>query len=228
VAYSALPTNAVEFECDVSGETATTLTDAKPVSTNATLYCPQYMPTPEISRVLSMRKTFRYDDVFVTQFAVGAGLSVNQTITPGLSNAKKLILYPYFTSGSNFLANPLLSPFSGEPNCTSPLAVINQFQVMIGNVPAFNQPQNYDWAQFIQEMGDVAPNSLLSARTWNQLYRYYCVNIQRRLNSEDGSSKSIQVSLNNPTTCNMNIIALVHFEREITVDTVSGQIIQGM
>lgn len=229
MAYTALPTNAVEFECDVSGEALTTgLTTAQPISTNATLYCPQYSPTPEITRSLSMRKTLRYDDVFVTQFAVKAGTSINQTITPGISNAKKLILYPYFTSGSTFLANPLLSPFSGEPNTTSPLAVLSQLQVMLGNVPAFNQPQNYDFNQFLQEMGDVADKSLLSLRMWNQLYRYYCVNLQRRLNSEDGSSKSIQVSLYNPTVCDMNIIAFVHFEREITVDTVSGQITQGM
>lgn len=230
------------FTADISGVNSTTLTTAKAIQSNAVLYAPYYVATPEVDRSLTFKKTIRYNERFVTQFSIAKSGNYTATLSPGISNPKRVILYPYFTgagdsSNSGFLTNPLLSPFDGAPNTTSPFAAIKDLQIYVGNVPMYQQPVTMDYATWLNEVAqngldggivDEASSGLLSQRTWNQLYRYYTCDIGRRMNSEDGASKSIQISCTNATVCPMTVIAIIHYEREITVDTASGQVMQSM
>ena len=231
----------VTFTADISAVASSTLTTAAVIQNNAILHAPYYSATPEINRVLSMKKTIRYNERFVTEFNIAANGSVNQTLTPGISNPTRVILYPYFTgagsSGNTFSSNPLLSPFDGCPSTTSPFASLKNFQLNVGNQPMFQSPINFDYQTFLNEVSPLGldggqdnkmTSGLLNQRSWNQLYRYYTVDVSRRLNSEDGASKSIQISCTNATTCPMRVIAIIHYQKEITVDTASGQITQGM
>ena len=215
---------------------------AQPVSTTARLVCPYYVANPTIDRALSMKKTIRYVERFVTEFSIPANGNVNQTLSPGIRNPKKLVLYPYFTgAGSSgntgFLANPLLSPFDGCPATTSPFAALSKWQVIVGGQPMFQQPVDSDYEVFLQEVSKTGLDGglnvqqgtgVLDQRKWNQLYRYHCVDIGRRLGGDDGSSKAVQVSLTNSTNCPMNIIAIIHYEREIIVDTATSMVSQMM
>lgn len=71
-------------------------------------------------------------------------------------------------------------------------------------------------------------SGLLSQRLWNQMYRYYTVDIGRRIAGDDGASKSIQLSAYNPCANAMRLICIVWYERELTVDTAMGSITQGV
>jgi hypothetical protein len=231
----------VTFTADINATTSN-LSTAVPTQQNAVLYAPYYIATPEVDRALTFRKTIRYNERFVTQFSLAASGNYTATLSPGISNPKRVILYPYFTGAgssgnTSFLTNPLLSPFDGVPVTTSPFAALKDLQLYVGNVPMFQQPVNMDWQTFSNEVAqngldggliDQAASGLLSQRTWNQLYRYYTVDVGRRMNSEDGASKSIQISCTNATQCPMTVIAIIWYEREISVDTASGMITQGM
>jgi hypothetical protein len=230
------------FTADISATASASLTTATPIQTNAILHAPYYVATPEVDRSLTTRKTIRYNERFVSQFNMSASGSFNGTLTPGISNPKRVILYPYFTGAgasgnSGFLTNPLLSCFDGTPSTTSPFAAIKDLQVYVGNVPMYQSPVSQDWQTFLNEVSslgdnggevDQASSGLLSSRTWNQLYRYYTVDIGRRMNSEDGASKSIQLSCTNATTCPMTVVAIIWYEREVTIDTASGMVMQSM
>lgn len=230
------------FTAEISAIASTTLTTATPIQTNAILHAPYYVATPEVDRALTTRKTIRYNERFVTQFNMAASGSFNGTLSPGISNPKRVILYPYFTGAgasgnSGFVTNPLLSPFDGCPSTTSPFAAIKDWQLYVGNSPMFQQPVTMDWQTFSNEVSqngldggivDQSSSGLLSQKMWNQLYRYYTCDIGRRMNSEDGASKSIQISCSNATTCPMTVIANIWYEREVQIDTASGMIIQGM
>lgn len=230
------------FTCDIDGTPSATLTTATAIQTNAMLHCPYYQATPEVDRALSMRKQIRYNERFVTQFSLTANGNYTATLSPGISNPKRVILYPVFsgagTSGnSGFLTNPLLSPFDGAPSTTSPFAALKDLQIYCGNLPMFQQPISMDWSTFCNEVAqngldgglvDQGASGLLSQRTWNQLYRYYTVDLSRRMNSEDGASKSIQIQCTNATNCPMSVVAIIWYEREITIDTASGMVSQGM
>lgn len=229
------------FTAEISATASATLTTATAPMQNARLVAPYYVATPEVDRALTTKKTIRYNERFVTQFAIGASNQVNLTLTPGISNPKRVILYPYFTGGNSvntgFLANPLLSPVDSVPATTSPFAALKDLQLYVGNVPMFQSPITLDYDTFLNEvaqqgldggLSDQQASGLLSQRLWNQLYRFYTCDIGRRMGSEDGCSKSVQVQCSNATSCPMSVIAIIWYEREITVDTASGQIAQGM
>ena len=238
---NASATAPVTFTADINA-TASNLATAVPTQQNAILHCPYYQATPEVSRALTFRKTVKYNERFVTQFSLAASGNYTATLSPGISNPKRVILYPYFTGAgtsgnTSFLTNPLLSPFDGCPSTTSVFAAIKDLQLYVGNVPMFQQPVNMDWQTFNNEVAqngldgglvDSASSGLLSARNFSSLYRYYTVDVGRRMNSEDGASKSIQISCTNATVCPMTVIAIIWFEREIVVDTASGQVSQSM
>lgn len=232
----------VVFKADINGTTSGGCPLALPTQSNAILYAPYYVATPEVDRALTFKKTIRYNERFVTQFSLTDGGQANQTLTPGISNPKRVILYPYFTGpgssgNSGFITNPLLSPFDSVPSTTSPFASLANLQLYCANMPIFQTPINMDWQTFANEVAqngldggsvDQASSGLLSQRTWNQLYKYYTVDLSRRQNGSDGASKSIQISCSNPTKCPMNVIAIIWYEREITVDTASGMVMQSM
>ena len=238
---NASATAPLTFTADINA-TASNLTSAVPSQQNAVLHAPYYIATPEVDRALTFKKTIRYNERFVTQFSLAASGNYTATLSPGISNPKRVILYPYFTGAgssgnTSFLTNPLLSPFDGCPSTTSPFAALKDLQLYVGNVPMFQQPVNMDWQTFSNEVAqngldgglvDSSASGLLSQRLWNQLYRYYTCDVGRRMNSEDGASKSIQISCTNATTCPMTVVAIIHYEREISVDTASGMVSQSM
>jgi hypothetical protein len=231
----------VTFRADINATTSN-LSTAKYIQTNAVLYAPYYVATPEVDRNLTMKKTVRYNERFVTQFNLTENGNFSGTLSPGISNPKRVILYPYLTGAgtsgnSGFITNPLLSPFDGTPFTSSPFAAIKDWQLYVGNVPMFQQPVTQDFQTFLNEVSqngedgglvDTRSSGLLNQRLWNTLYRYYTCDIGRRMNSEDGASKSIQISCTNATNCPMTVIAIIHYEREIVVETASGQIMQTM
>lgn len=240
VAFNAT-SSGLRLRSEISAVTSSILSTAQPIQQNALFYAPYYVATPEVDRALTMKKTIRYNERFITQFNVAANGNFTGTLTPGISNPKRLIMYPYFTgagsSGFTFQTNPLLSPFDGTPSTTSPFAAVKDWQVFVGNVPMFQQPVTQDWLTFNNEVAqcgeegglvDTRSSGLLNQELWNTLYRYYTIDLGRRLNSENGASKSVQVSLTNATNCPMTIVAIIHYEREITVDTASGMVVQGM
>ena len=233
-------TGTVTFKAEVSAVKSANLTTADTIMTNARLICPYFVANPSIDRALSQKSQFRYEESFVTQFSIDKNGSYNGTITPGISNPRRIILFPYFTGpgdsgNAGFVSNPLISPFDGVPSTTSPFAALKELQVYVGNRPIYQSPISYDYDNWLQEnsllgvdggLNKEVSSGLLSQRQWNQLYRYYTVDIGRRMDSEDGASRSIQVSLSNATTCPMTCIAIVLYEREVVFDTVSGMIQQ--
>lgn len=237
---SSVATAPVTFTAEISA-VQSTLTGATPQTQTARLVAPYYVASPEVDRALTMKKTIRYNERFVTQFSIAASGQQNLTLTPGISNPKRVILYPYFTGAgtsgnTTFVSNPLLSPFDSAPATTSPFAALKELQFYVGNVPMFQAPTSLDYDAFLNEVAedgvDGGQNSehasgLLSQRLWNQLYRFYTCNIGRRLGSEDGASKAIQVQCTNATTCPMTVVSDIWYEREITVDTAMGTITQG-
>lgn len=230
------------FTAEISAVASNTLTTATSIQTNAILHAPYYVATPEVDRALTFKKTIRYNERFVTQFNIGMTTNYTATLSPGISNPKRVILYPYFTGAgasgnSGFLANPLLSPFDGAPSTTSPFAALKDLQLYVGNVPMFQQPVSMDWQTFSNEVAqngldggiiDQNASGLLSQKMWNQLYRYYTCDIGRRMNSEDGASKSIQIQCSNATTCPMSVVAIIWYEKEYQIETASGMVMQSM
>lgn len=233
----------ITFKTEISGVKDADLTTAVPPMTNARLVVPYYVASPEVDRALTQKKTFRYNERTVMTVPITKLSSVNQTLSPGVSNPVRLHMCPILVgdgstaSIAGALADPLLSPFDiAGVGGTSAFAAIEQLQVNVGNQPAFQSPVSYDAEMFVDEIATIGKNGgqesqsnsgLLSQRLWNQHYRFYTVDLARRINGDDGASKSIQLSCYNPCNLDMKLICNIWHQREITVDTAMGTISQG-
>jgi len=242
------PAGQYTFTCEVSGVKSTTLnlgssTSPAPTFNNARLYAPYYIANPEIDRVLSVKKTIRFHERFTTSFNIAANDNINLTISPGITNPKRVILYPFNTKGAaapfdKYLDNPLLSPWDSVPSTTSPFAALQNLQLTVGGKQMWQSPLSMDYEQFLQEtsqrgldgsmVSETTSNGILNQRLWNQMYRYYTCDVSRRMGADDGASKAVQLSATNATGAPMTVIAMVLYEREIVVDTAMGQITQSM
>lgn len=229
--------NTWQLSCEISGNNNTSLTTAQPTISYARLVAPYYVANPAIDSALSMKKTFRYLERNVTTFNLTAGQNFTVTLSPGIANPKRVLLFPYFTGGiTNLISNPLTSVFDTCPSTTSPFSALKDIQILVGNVPMFQNPVQQDYDLFLQEiaqqgldggLNSQANSGLISQQDYDTLYRYVTCDVGRRLESEDGSSKSVIVQCTNATQANMTVIAMIFYEKEITVDTSMGKISQG-
>lgn len=233
------------FTAEVSGVKSSDLTAAAPTFNNARLYAPYYVANPSIDRALSMKKKIRYFERFVTTFNIAANDNFSGTLSPGITNPKRVILYPILTgsnSGTAGLAsmssNPLLSPWDSVPATTSPFAAIQNLQITVGGVQMFQSPISMDYEAFIGEISqqgldgslnsETTQSGLLNQQLWNSLYRFYTCDVSRRMGSDDGASKSVLVSCTNSTACPMRIVAVIWYEREVVLQTDLGMVEQSL
>lgn len=229
-------TNTWALECTVSGQTSSNLSSVQPPINYARLVAPYYSANPEIDSALSQSKKIYYNERFINNFTCGGNTSFNGTITPGIVNPKRLILVPYFNLQATTVATqsltyqPYQSPFETAPATTSVYPVLRNLQCTVGNVPMFLNPVNMDYETFLNEVSNIGidggqnnelASGLINQRLWSQLYRFYTIDISRRLTSEDGSSKGIQISFDNATNFPIQVFAFVLYERQFTVDTAS-------
>lgn len=233
------------FTAEVSGAKTGNLQIAAPTFINARLYCPYYVANPAIDRALSIKKKIRYFERFVTTFNIAPNDNHSGTLSPGITNPKRVILYPYLT-GANANANdltsmsknPLLSPWDSVPATTSPFAAIQNLQLTVGGIQMWQSPISMDYESFIGECAqqgldgslnsETTQSGLLNQQLWNTLYRYYTCDVSRRMNSDDGASKSVLVSCTNATACPMKVIAVIWYEREVMLDTALGMVEQSL
>lgn len=215
--------------CEISGIPSASRTAAKPTVSYASLVCPYYEANPALDLTLSQRKTYRYLEKQFTEILIDAESTTTNTISPGIANAKSILLVPFYSAinGKTGLT-PWTSSQDTAPVTTGPLATLTDIQVMHGNVPVFNQPQQYTYDFFLQEIASLGleggqtnelGSGLLDQKMFEELYRYYYVNLSRAADTDDGASKSVIVQFRNATKLPMRILAFVFYEKEITLDT---------
>jgi hypothetical protein len=128
---------------------------------------------------------------------------------------------------------PHQSPFTTEPATTSPLVALRDFNVQIAGQNMFIQNQLYDFEVFANELQPVnaingglvtgLTSGLISETDFQYMYRYYICDVSRRLPAEDSVPKSVQILGKNVSLQPITLYTFVEFERDITVDLVTGQ-----
>lgn len=235
------------FRAEVSGVPSTTtgFTTATPAFNNARLFAPYYIANPEVDRALSMKKTIRFNERFVTTVPIAANGSFSGTLSPGITNPQRVILLPVLTGTAAssaglgaFAVNPLLSPWDiAGTGGSSPFAGLKDLQITVGGQPMWQSPVQFQYENFLQEVvqqgvdGGIVSQSnsgLIGQTQWNQNYRYYTCDVSRRMGGDDGASKAVQLSCTNSTGAPMTVIAMIWYQREIVIDTAMGSINQSL
>jgi hypothetical protein len=149
-------------------------------------------------------------------------------------NPQRIIVIPYlantFAAGAY---SQLISPFDSAPSTTCPHAVLTQLNVQVSGQNILNQNLQYDYETFIHEMSETGLNGgkttglssgLIGQLDFQTLYRYYVVNIGRRLPNEDGQPKSIVLTGSNGSSVALDLFIYVEYGRSVAVDVVTGQV----
>ncbi len=211
-------------------------TSSAPLLTQARLVTPYYIASPRVDAALTKTQKFNSYEKIVNPIIVAAGQSINYTISVGVPNPRKLVLLPMWQNlglttpnTATLLSSPEQSPWDTVPATSSPYAYLNQLQVYLANKPLFQYPINYDFEMWNSEISSLGANGncvdeltsgLLTQQLWQQNHRYYTIDLERRLESEDGAPKSIQVSFVNPSaTYGMKVIAMIFYEKRWNIVT---------
>lgn len=219
---------------------SSTLTAPQAAHVNARLICPKYEANPTVDAALSMKKTFTVWERRSNRVTLAPQQGNTFNINAGVPNPRFVRVYPFYTgtgTASTSLPatyNPFMSIVSSEGATTSPMAQLTNFNVYVGNKAVFQDPQNFDYENFMYEVSklgigggmDSTMNSgLLNSYLWEHFYRYYCADVSRRLSSEDGNMKSIQVQATNGSKCLLDLLVDTFSEREYTIDTALCQFV---
>lgn len=217
---------------DATTTGAVTASGAGPLLTNARLLVPYYLANPKTDAALTQSsKFFTTYEKIVNPLTVAAGATINYTISTGIPNPRKLLLLPMWQNlgGVTNLSNPEISPFSSEPATSGPFSTLNNLQVYLANKPIYQYAIQYDFEQWMAENSQLGLNGnaiaedtsgLLTQQLFEQNHRFYYVDLSRRMDSESGSSKSVQVSFQNPSSSfGMKVIAIVWYEKQWVINT---------
>lgn len=227
----------VQIIGSVDATTIGQVTPAGPLLSNARMLVPYYIANPKTDAALTQsNKFFTTLEKIVNPLTVSAGSSINYTISTGIPNPRKLLLLPMWQNlgGATNLTNPEISPFDSVPATSGPFAGLSNLQVYLANKPLYQYPMQYDFEQWISENSQLGLNGgsineqtsgLLTQQLFEQNHRFYYVDLSRRLESEDGSSKSVQVSFSNPSsTFGLKVICIVFYEKQWIINTASCQL----
>jgi hypothetical protein len=151
----------------------------------------------------------------------------------GVPNPTKLVLLPMYQNlgGATNLANPEQSPFDTVPASSSPFAKLDNVQIYIANKPLFQYPVQYDYEHWIMNavqeganagLVDEMTSGLLTQQLWEQNHRFYVFDLSRRLESDNGMSRAVQISCTNPSASfGMKVIAILFYEKSWEINTAS-------
>lgn len=209
------------------------------------LYVPAYTFNPvfEQSYLSSPIKQIKYSDVYQYQVAgIAGGGQFNNLLTNGIANIKSVLLLPFYSpSSAAFAANTGLpngipvyqSPFDpAGTGCTSPLALLTNFNVVVSGQNAIYNTQRYNFEQFNNQlygvnavnggMTDGLTSALINSLGFEMEYCYYYVDVSRMLPVEEAVPKSIQIVGTNSCTKALDLWCFVEYGVEVSIDILTG------
>jgi len=246
LALATLAANPYTFtvRCSIGTERAINPAIQHPTLQQVRLYVPLYTFNPSFEeQYLSLNRTKKvvYRDIYQYQVDVstanGQG-TFNTLLTNGIPNPKAIIIIPHFAATANNVSNaanpiaPCTSPWASEPGTTSPFIGLTNFNIQVAGVNIFTQNELYDFEQFRNELAainaingglvDGLTSGLIDFDNFGTNYRYYIADLSRRLPAEDKVPKAIQILGTVLSDVAVTLYCFIEFEKEITIDLLSG------
>lgn len=212
------------------------------INKNVTLNVPAYTFNPifESAYISNSVRKIIYEDIYQYQVLnVKAGAQFNNLITNGIAGLKSCLVLPFFNAtatNSNIGAlaiPPFQSPWDpcgGGP--TSPMAMINNFNVVVSGQNVLYNNQRYTYENFIQQLNgqnaingnlvDGMGSSLISQVDFENTYCYYYVDVSRCLPIEVGVSKSVNIIGQNMSVKDLDLYVFLSYECAVSIDILVG------
>lgn len=205
------------------------------------LYVPAYTFNSvfEQAYISSPIKKIMYEDLYQYQVLnVSAGGQVNNLLTNGIANLRSVLILPFYSSADagHLVAAGIpvyQSPYDPAGcGCTSPLALLSNFNIAVSGQNAIYNTERYGFEQFINQtygcnsinggLTDGLNSSLINQQSWELEYCYYYVDVSRMLPVEQQVPKSVQVIGQNSSTQALDLWCFLAYGCEISIDILSG------
>lgn len=209
---------------------------AGPFTNSINLYVPAYTfnTVYEQAYLSSPVKRIVYTDIYQYLVSnVSAGATFNNLITNGIAGIKSVLVLPYFTATANGGTAPIQSVFDpAGAGPTSPLCLLNNFNVVVSGQNMIYNTQRYSYEQFMNQLyGCCSVNAGLTdgltSGLFNQLgfemeYNYHWVNCSRMLPVEEPVPKSVSIIGQNQSAKAVDLYVFIEYGVEIAIDVLSG------
>ena len=200
------------------------------------LYVPAYTfnPVYEQAYLSSPVKRIVYTDIYqyIVQ-NVAAGGTFNNLITNGIAGIKSVLVLPYFTASANGGTAPIQSVFD-PAGCgpTSPLCLLNNFNVVVSGQNMIYNTERYSYEQFINQLygccsvnaglTDGLASGFIGQLDFDMEYCYHWVNCSRMLPVEEPVPKSVSIIGQNQSAKAVDLYVFIEYGVEVSVDVLSG------
>lgn len=207
-----------------------------PFTNSINLYVPAYTfnPVYEQAYLSSPVKRIVYTDIY--QYLVqnvAAGATFNNLITNGIAGVKSVLVLPYYTAAANGGTAPIQSVFDpAGAGPTSPLCLLNNFNVVISGQNMIYNTQRYSYEQFMNQLTganqvnagltDGLTSGFISQLAFDMEYCYHWVNCSRMLPVEEPVPKSVSIIGQNQSAKNIDLYVFVEYGVEIQIDVLTG------
>ena len=201
------------------------------------LYVPAYTfnPTYEDAYLSSPVKTIVYTDIYQYQFnAEGQNGSFNQLITNGIANIKSVLVIPYFRSGAGYEDySAFQSPFDDAgAGTTSPLVLLNNFNVVVAGANMIYNTQKYSYEQFLNQLRgcgavnadltDGLTSGLIDKLGFENKQCFYFVDCSRMLPVEEAVPKSVSIIGTNVSQKAVSFFVFIEYGVQVSIDILTG------
>ena len=241
---ASLPPNTYTMSIAVGGKclcpTQTNLGGAivqdSPMLRSVMLNVPSYTFNPifETSYLSQTVKTVVYNDLYQYYIpSVPAGGTFNNLVTNGIAGIQSVLVLPFYTSAANGNVNPIQSPFGMEGGGpTSPLCLINNFNVIVSGAQMVYQTEKYTYEAFLQQLygynqlngglNDEINSGLIDQNMFDMCYNYYYVNCARKLPIEQSVPMSVNIIGQNQSARDIQLYVFVCYQTQISLDVLTG------
>jgi hypothetical protein len=232
----AMPAGAITVTCGIKSALIASTTVTNSMLSTCRLYVDAYELDPAVEQELLTRfptRDIEYDDIYqFTSPSVALGANFNLLISNGETNLQKVVVIPQATVGAA-VGKPYESPFDSSPATTCPIGMITNFNCLVGGKNVLSDYEVYDFQQFLDEMskdGSISStvgleNGLIGFHEWDIAYRYYVVDLARRVPAEDVLAKSVSIIGRNNTNIALDLFVFLVKRKKITIDMSSGRIL---
>lgn len=207
-----------------------------PLTNSINLYVPAYTfnPVYEQAYLSSPVKRIVYTDVYQYPVSnIAAGATFNNLVTNGQAGIKSVLVLPYYTASANGGVEPIQSPYDpAGAGPTSPLCLLNNFNVVVSGQNMIYNTQRYSYEQFMNQLygcnavnaglTDGLTSGLIGQLDFEMEYCYHYVNCSRMLPVEEPVPKSVSIIGQNQSARAINLVVFVEYGVEIAIDVLSG------
>jgi len=222
--------------CPTQNSLGPALVQDSPMLRSVMLNVPSYTFNPifETSYLSQTVKTVVYNDLYQYYIpSVPSAGNFNNLITNGIAGIQSVLILPFYTSASNEGINPIQSPFAMEGGGpTSPLCLINNFNVIISGAQMIYQTEKYTYEQFVQQLygynqlngglNDEINSGLIDQNMFDRCYNYYYVNCARKLPIEQSVPMSVNIVGQNMSAREIQLYVFVCYQTQVSLDVLTG------